>query len=476
MTHNVASQTTDYVADNLEQTTGSSVVKNLTVMEAFQLLRQTMLAKLTLRRKVPPKYYSEHNSSISLSFEPLQIVEVEGITQAVTLSSILTLTWNDPEVVWNPSVYSGIVDIKLSSENFWSPSIIIPKTTLGTDLHVPFPDVVDITYSGAILASVPTFVSTLCNLDMTYFPFDQHNCSFVFIEEHFYNMTSFRLPPTDIQSYFGTNGDWIMGKHGCVAKMSHISPNFQYVICNIEMSRRSIFYVINLIFPMAMTSVMTLAVFCIPAKSGEKIGFVLSMYTSTSVFLSYIVERVPKNMDKTLPRINILLLAIVVQVILATVATVFVLYRYKQQLTRKKRKESESTRSRADATTNNENAKAEKNSKNMNQKNQQNNIVSDFSEKEQNIKPKQISIVNNDVDSNGKNSSTCDEKCKNLNSKFNDKNSDPVKTDLGDQYNTKVKDEGGFWDRQLTHDELDTIFFVVLSLLTVLVYVIVYLY
>ncbi|CAL1526020.1 unnamed protein product, partial [Lymnaea stagnalis] len=295
-------------------------------MESFQVLRRLMKARLALRQKVPPKYYSSHSSSIAISFEPLQIINVEGMSQAVTLSSIVTLTWHDPEVTWKPSAHSGIKDIQLASDNFWRPSIIVPKSTVTTDLNIPFPEVVDITYRGYITAFIPTMVSTLCNLDMTYFPFDAHNCSIVFIEESQYNMTFYNLPPTDVTLHFGTDGEWFMERHGCFSTISHFSPNFEYVICSLAMRRRSLFFVVNLLAPMAMTSVMTLMVFLIPADGGEKIGFVLSMYTSTSVFLSYIVERIPKNMDKTLPRINILLLAIVAQVIVATMATVFVLH------------------------------------------------------------------------------------------------------------------------------------------------------
>ncbi|KAH9507924.1 Acetylcholine receptor subunit alpha [Bulinus truncatus] len=484
----VSSQTTDVFSVS-DVTVPSNGPGNVTKLLAFQILRLEMNARVLARHKAPPKYYSSHDSGIAISFEPLQIIDVDGMSQAMTLTSIVTLAWRDPEVMWEPSAHAGITDIQLPSDILWSPSVIIPKSSENDDLAVELPEMVDVTHGGYITAVVPTFTTTLCTLDMTYFPFDDHNCTVVFLESSFYNMTSFSAPPTDIQAHFGTHGEWVLQRHWCSANVAHVSPPFVYVTCSIGMRRCSLFFVLNLIGPMAMTSVMTLLVFWIPARSGEKIGYVLSMYTSTSVFLSFIVERIPKNMDKTLPRINILLLGIVIQVILATLATTIVLKRYKRELEERKSGKSN-------------NLDQDKSSlavkKNVLLSSKVNNAEASAKQKEKSTKMDKDTvhiIYNNDISKNSESADAREkrdvvEKTARANKNVNktsgngDTADDKKHPGAGPETTLDPLVLGSLQRerssrhrlRCMTHDELDKLFFAILTTLTIAIYIVVYLY
>ncbi|KAK6976927.1 acetylcholine receptor subunit alpha-1-B [Biomphalaria glabrata] len=467
----VCSQTT-YMSDVTDTVTTGYAARNWTKSEAFQTLRTEMNDRLLARQKAPPKYYSSHDSDIAISFDPLQIIDVVGMSQAMTLTSIVTLKWRDPEIMWEPSMYAGIVDIQLPSDNLWSPSVIVPKSSENEDLNIEFPELVKVNYKGYIIAFIPTFITTLCTMDMTYFPFDEHNCTVVFLESSFYNITSFVLPPTDIQSHFGTHGEWIMDSHWCTSNITHMTPPFSYVTCYIEMSRCSLFFVLNLIGPMAMTSAMTLVVFWIPAKSGEKIGYVLSMYTSTSVFLSFIVERIPKNMDTTLPRINILLLAIVIQVILATVATTIVLKRYNKEINAKKSGKTLCKRPALEAKPNVDNCeKPNKVQLSTKPTGEQTSVDKDTLDNVHIIYSGQLhnNCPNNDINKN------VDGAKKNANESACEKEISIYEADQIQTGSNTSPDEQDT-SRCMTHDELDKLFFAVLTTLTVVMYIVVYLY
>ena len=92
-------------------------------------------------------------------------------------------------------------------------------------------------------------------------------------------------------------GEWKIESHDCAASTAD-SYGSNYLNCHVTIERQSTFYVANILVPMALTSMVTLVVFIIPANSGEKTGFLLKIYISTSVYLNFIVDFLPKSMVK----------------------------------------------------------------------------------------------------------------------------------------------------------------------------------
>ncbi|KAK3751242.1 hypothetical protein RRG08_023999 [Elysia crispata] len=139
-------------------------------------------------------------------------------------------------------------------------------------------------------------------------------------------MTAFETETSDIKTYFGTNAGWIVEEGGCSSSLSNSTqfPTITYVLCHVRLIRRSAFYVINLMCPMALTSVMTLIVFWILPEEREKVSFVTSVFMSTSLYLGFIQDRLPRSMETT-PYLNLLLIA--------TMATAFVLQYSKKRTT-----------------------------------------------------------------------------------------------------------------------------------------------
>ncbi|KAH9507925.1 hypothetical protein Btru_053241 [Bulinus truncatus] len=304
-------------------------VSSSTYLESFTKLRTTMQARLASSNKIPPKYYP-FQIPIRLNFEPLQIIFVDEVSQAIMVSSSITIVWADPVVGWDPRDYGGIDTLEMETDYFWTPKIYIPKSSDSSVKLIAFTDNVQVSSRGVVSTMIPIITTTLCNLDLTFFPFDTHSCIMVFLESNMYNLTHLELPPKGISFYFGTNAAWILVGYKCYTQTSHYTPAFYYIVCSIEMSRRSAFYVVNLIGPMAMTSAVTLVVFWLPAEGGEKMTFAVSMFLSSSVFYNYILEIMPRSMENP-PRLNLLLVFNGILIMLVTAATTIVLRRYERQ-------------------------------------------------------------------------------------------------------------------------------------------------
>nr|KAG5702874.1 hypothetical protein BaRGS_019093 [Batillaria attramentaria] len=63
------------------------------------------------------------------------------------------------------------------------------------------------------------------------------------------------------------------------------------------MKRKTTFYTVCLVLPMALTSYMNTMVFLLPLQSGEKISFLVTIYVSASVFVSYFTSMMPRGLD-----------------------------------------------------------------------------------------------------------------------------------------------------------------------------------
>ena len=68
------------------------------------------------------------------------------------------------------------------------------------------------------------------------------------------------------------------------------------IICT-TLSRRTFYYLFNIIVPCMMLSVLTLLTFWLPTTSGEKISLGLSVFLAFSMFMLLIAEEVPATSE-----------------------------------------------------------------------------------------------------------------------------------------------------------------------------------
>lgn len=319
-------QSLEYLIRRTDNENTQETKQDVSATEIYGKLKDDIMDRLVVRKKIPPSV--SESEAVFLYLEPLQLISVDEVQQSIHLSHITDVRWLDPNMKWDPASYNNISQLEVDTSAVWTPSLVLPKNVV--DGIITLPQHVTLTSDGYFISSFSGNINSLCHFDLTYFPFDQHRCTIVFLGE-----SSFRLLPdsssrhVDVTSYFQDGAEWLLLQNGCASKQD----SFMYVECFVSIQRRSTFYVANLIIPMMFTSAMTLMVFWIPAETGEKMSFLVSVFVSTFVFLNYIVETVPRSMGN-LPRINALLIFVVIKVILSAAATNVVLHRCNNSRTR----------------------------------------------------------------------------------------------------------------------------------------------
>ena len=157
--------------------------------------------------------------------------------------------------------------------------------------------------SGLVLWMFPAVVKTYCTLDVQHFPFDDQKCSIVFISWTFHGFkvnVTYNVSEPQAIYYTPKNQEWYVDmvtveRH---QKVYACCPEpYPDVTFTIHMTRRSLFYIINLIFPCLLIYAVSFLGFFLPVESGEKVNLEITILLALVVFLLIVGETLPPTPD-----------------------------------------------------------------------------------------------------------------------------------------------------------------------------------
>lgn len=143
--------------------------------------------------------------------------------------------------------------------------------------------------------------TTTCDIDIRYFPFDEQECPIMVGAWAYYtarmNITN---ALDEIETHdFKKNGEWEIFETRSVWRVTVLpcclDTKYSYVEFTLRLRRRYTFYVMNIILPCTLLSILVMIVFCLPPDAGEKISLGISVLLAFTVFLLMVAENVPRT-------------------------------------------------------------------------------------------------------------------------------------------------------------------------------------
>uniref|UniRef100_UPI00398F3C04 neuronal acetylcholine receptor subunit alpha-4 n=1 Tax=Pristiophorus japonicus TaxID=55135 RepID=UPI00398F3C04 len=236
--------------------------------------------------------------------------------------------WYDFKLCWNPLEYENVTSIRIPSELLWRPDIVLYNNADG-DFAVTHLTKAHLFSSGRIRWVPPAIYKSSCSIDVTFFPFDQQNCTMKFGSWTF-DKAKIDLVSMDRQvdqRDYWESGEWAIisavGNYN-IKKYECCTEVYSDITYSFLIRRLPLFYTINLIIPCLLISCLTVLVFYLPSDCGEKITLCISVLLSLTVFLLLITEIIPST-SLVIPLIGEYLLFTMIFVTLSIVITVFVL-------------------------------------------------------------------------------------------------------------------------------------------------------
>ncbi|XP_017371207.1 neuronal acetylcholine receptor subunit alpha-4 [Cebus imitator] len=257
-----------------------------------------------------------------------QLIDVDEKNQMMTTNVWVKQEWHDYKLRWDPADYENVTSIRIPSELIWRPDIVLYNNADG-DFAVTHLTKAHLFHDGRVQWTPPAIYKSSCSIDVTFFPFDQQNCTMKFgswtYDKAKIDLVSMHSRVDQLD--FWESGEWVIvdavgtyntRKYECCAE---VYPDITYAFI---IRRLPLFYTVNLIIPCLLISCLTVLVFYLPSECGEKVTLCISVLLSLTVFLLLITEIIPST-SLVIPLIGEYLLFTMIFVTLSIVITVFVL-------------------------------------------------------------------------------------------------------------------------------------------------------
>ncbi|XP_067665507.1 neuronal acetylcholine receptor subunit alpha-10-like [Haliotis asinina] len=257
-----------------------------------------------------------------------QVIELDEPKQILTLNAWLRLNWYDCQLKWNATEYGGISSLSLPYNTVWTPDITLydnaAEELVGLKDYRPV-----INSDGSASYNFPTIITSLCKVDVTYFPFDTQTCALKFGSwaYHGLQINSTNRSSAGDMSSFKVNTEWdLIGvpvkRH--VVHYACCPEPYPDVTFYVKLRRKPLFYMLNLLFPCILITTVALLGFLLPPDSGEKVSLEITVLLSLAVFLLVVSETLPPT-SEDFPLIGIYFCLAMMLVTFSTVLTVIVL-------------------------------------------------------------------------------------------------------------------------------------------------------
>ncbi|XP_052816158.1 acetylcholine receptor subunit alpha-like [Mya arenaria] len=250
--------------------------------------------------------------NVNVSLYLYSLLEVDSVKGVVTLVLSLFCSWYDERLTWNPADYDGINKMKFFQNEVWKPPMALSSPVEFT-LMINSKTFATVAPNGWSWIHNGNVLESSCNFNMQFWPFDKQVCDVNFIPIDF-DTTEVQLSVSDpgIILYTSSNSEWIIEKtkHFVINQYGTSESSFRFYL-----QRKSTFYILTIIVPIAGMTIASSLVFLLPNESGERVSFSITIMLALAVFQTVVADEMPKTSEPTAVICIFLLMGIIVSLV-----------------------------------------------------------------------------------------------------------------------------------------------------------------
>jgi hypothetical protein len=253
--------------------------------------------------KLRPVRNQDNPVLVGTRFHIQEVMVFSEIKRTITVRGWFDVSWTDEYLVWNASDYGDTDRLVIPRDSVWIPQIALNNGAAQTAALGQDPDssslfAASVYSNGSILWQPGNAFEAFCDVQIRQYPFDIQTCKLMFIVWN-YPINDVRIVPKDqphTLAFFTPNPEWNVTT---VETTSMISPaNYSKFVISVRMFRRPRFILTTMIAPLVMIAFLNPCVFLLPAKSGEKTSFILTLFLAFSVYMTVISGTLPPTADE----------------------------------------------------------------------------------------------------------------------------------------------------------------------------------
>ena len=216
----------------------------------------------------------------------------------------LDVSWTDQFLTWNASDYDGVEYISVDSKDVWLPNLMLfsQRGKMYMLNHESIGHAL-IWSDGKVRTYPVHYMDVTFDANVYKYPFDVHGC-FVQIGSRSYtnNLVSIKWSESSVATINQTgyaNGQWeIVNQQLENLTFDDGVYAIDQIRYNFTLKRKWLFYVLNIMSPVAITSSLNILCFTLPSDSGERITLCISIYLTLAVFLNVVNSALPETSDE----------------------------------------------------------------------------------------------------------------------------------------------------------------------------------
>ncbi|CAL4069517.1 unnamed protein product, partial [Meganyctiphanes norvegica] len=216
--------------------------------------------------------------------------------QQLITNTEMIMKWWDHYLSWDPADYNGTKYIRVPYTDIWYPDILL-KNTADSDYQSAILNTnAIVASSGEVELLSHAIFTSVCNVNVEWFPFDDQTCRLDFASWTYPNDKIMMVQgPADL-SEFHENPEFFLEDFWSILGEAHdpccIEP-FSTMTYFLQLQRRTQFSLFFFIMPGILINVCAVMVFSLPAESGEKVGLGINSMLAMMVFLMAMTENLP---------------------------------------------------------------------------------------------------------------------------------------------------------------------------------------
>ena len=254
-------------------------------------------------------------------FSLVAIQDFDEVKEHFSVTGVFFLHWIDQNMKWEKEDYGNITSVMMGYKDVWVPEIILTNPSQKLDSYGKEWQLIRYTSNGIATWYPADLIKATCSLDLRYFPFDIQECS---MELYIWAYAAYEVRLISLRDDIET--EIMHGEHG-TWKLLNTSVKAEAVngiyraTLTFRLERKSLYVIINIVLPILFLSFLNVLVFILPAESGERVSYAITVLLAIAVFMTIITDTLPKK-SEPLPLISYFLMIDLIVSALSSLLTI----------------------------------------------------------------------------------------------------------------------------------------------------------